>query len=99
MMSYFLTVFYTHVFPAPIGKGKMPPTENWAAGLVADFYGVTIMPVHRACVLNSDSSTVAIKVNGDRRESIGKCCNSTILSNGVVTLRYGLAQYAKQRTI
>ena len=67
MISYFFTVFYTHVFPAPVGKGKMLPTENWAAGLVADFYGVPVMPVHRACVLNSDSSTVAIKVNGDRR--------------------------------
>ena len=67
MMSYFFTVFYTHVFPAPVGKGKMPPTENWAAGLVEDFYGVPVMPVHRACVLNSDSSTFAITVHGDRR--------------------------------
>jgi len=67
MISYFFTVFYTHVFPAPVGKGRMPPTENWAAGLVADFYGVPVMPVHRACVLNSDSSTFGIKVQGDRR--------------------------------
>ena len=29
MISYFFTVFYTHIFPAPVGKGRMPPTENW----------------------------------------------------------------------
>ena len=34
MIRHFFTVFYTHVFPAPLGKGKIPPTENWAAELV-----------------------------------------------------------------
>ena len=35
--------------------------------MLEDFYGVPVMPVHRACVLNSDSSTFAITVHGDRR--------------------------------
>lgn len=63
LFSYFFTILHTHVLVAPLGMGKEPSPDNWAALLLRRFYRAPIMPVDPGCLLNSDTKTVGVKLN------------------------------------
>lgn len=70
LLSYFFTVLHTHIMVAPVGEGKDPPPNNWAARLVREFWKVPVMPIDPSCLLNSDTKTLGVKLNPSGKERL-----------------------------
>ena len=70
LFSYFFTIMHTHIIVAPVGQGKDPPPDNWAARLMRKFWKAPVMPIDPSCVMNSDTKTVRVKLNPSGKECL-----------------------------